>query len=63
MTWDDLAKRILEMTDGERCQVVQFRESFDKLAETIPVDICEAKQDLLSPEGYVTIPKGDWFLQ
>lgn len=63
MTWDELAKRILEMIESERAQTVQYREPWDHAAEIFPVDIMEAQEDLSDPEGVVRIRKGEVFLQ
>lgn len=63
MTWDDLAKRILEMSESERTQTVQYRESWENDPEIYAVDLHEAKEDLATPEGAVGIRKGEVFLQ
>lgn len=62
MTWDDLAKRVLEMTDGDRAKTVHYREPWDEAPEIFAVDVFEAKEDLTSAGGH-TILKGDIFLQ
>ncbi len=63
MTWDDLAKQILEMTEGERAKEVQYLEPWGEAAEIFVVGVMIANKDLADPEGVVRIQKGDNFLQ
>ncbi len=63
MTWDELAKRILEMTDSERAQTVQYFEPWDDAAEIFAVDVMVAQENLSDPEGVIQIQKGENFLQ
>ncbi len=63
MTWEDLAKRILEMTESERTQTVQYREPWDESPEIFAVDLHNALEDLRDPEGVVRIKKDEVFFQ
>jgi len=63
MTWDDLAKRILEMTDGDREKTVQYVEPYQDGAEIFAVDLHEASTYFLDTEAVVRITKGEFFLQ
>lgn len=63
MTWDDLAKAILEMTDGDREKTVYYREPYDNDAEMFPVNIRETIEDLADPEGAIKVSKGEAYLQ
>jgi hypothetical protein len=63
MTWDDLAKRILEMPESERGKTVYYREPWDDNPEIFPLDAFEAIEDLSDLEGDVKIEKGETFLQ
>lgn len=63
MTWDDIAKAILEMSDGEREKTVYFLEPYDEDAEIFHVELLEAEWDLSNPDGDTLIKKGEAFLQ
>lgn len=63
MTWDDLLRRILEMSESERAQTVQYREPWDDDAEIFAVNLDEALEDLVDSEGEVKIKKGESFLE
>ena len=65
MTWDDLAKRILQMPESERTQTVQYREPWEEEdhPDIFAMDIHIALKDLTDVDGVVRIRKGEVFLQ
>ena len=63
MTWNELAKRILEMTEGEREKTAYYREPYCDGTEMVPVDLYDATEDLTDPGGVVKVHKGETFLQ
>ena len=62
MTWNDLAKCILEMPDSEKSKPVFYREPWDKDVEMITLSVQVASEDLTDPEGEVRVRKGEFFL-
>lgn len=68
MTWDELAKRIADMDKSEKEKIVLYREPWQDQAETFPVDIHEAEEDIVAEKSDeidepITIKKGEYFLQ
>ncbi len=66
MTWQQLGKRIADMTPREQAQPVRFVEPYDKDRAGFAVQLVRAIEDILVGEGTgdeVCVPTGEWMLR